>query len=196
MQKFVFMLGALLGSTSVVGCSAHDTSDVGSTAQTSELGCRRTHPTASGSFVASGNDAPDPFQEPRNPIVAVSASGHTITFTARNGETGTITLSDATASGEFHDASGLAQVWLAPFEGYRPSRPTSTIKLSGGAAETFAIVLGGAEASAMGGGFGFANPFGGHPPYAVAVHAVGDAIEISDPWRATGTITLSGVCAD
>jgi hypothetical protein len=155
--------------------------------------CPLTNPTATGAFVASGNESPDPFGEVKNPIISVTASGHTLTFTSKNGETGTITLSEATAAGQFQDAWGLAQVWLAPFDGPGPSRPTSTMRLSGGAGENFSIVLTGAEASALGGGFGFANPFEGSPPYAVAVRASGNTISISDPWGHAGTITLSGV---
>jgi hypothetical protein len=160
--------------------------------------CPSSHPSATGSFVASGNEAANPFENVPNPIVAVSASGNVLTFRARNGETGTITLSGATASGDFHDPYGLAQVWLGPFEGPQPNRPTKVMKLSGGDGVNFSITLDGAEASAMFGGFSFSNPFGGNPPYAVAVRASGDTISISDPWGGTGTIALSGVttCTD
>jgi hypothetical protein len=175
----------------LAGCASSDPAPASSSAALSS--CRTTHPAAQGTFAASGNAMTDPHSTPPNPIVRVSAEGESLRFVSMNGETGTITLRDATLSGEFHDDWGIAQVWIAPFSSGRPNVPVKSFELSGGAGQSMPFTFVGAEVSTQNGAFAFQGPLDGWPSYVVAVTAKDDTIELTDGWGATGTITLSGV---
>src|SRR5262245_14751270 len=198
MAKRLVVVGfALIGS--LCACSVAPQEGERASAQLASAACDVSSPTASGEFVASGNESPDPFGPTANPIVSVTASGHELTFTAKNGEHGTITLSGATATGSFQDDWGLAAVWLAPFDGAHPyPPPVKVMQLSGGAGVNHALSLEGAAATTRNGSFMFSSPFEGSQPYVVGVKGTGNTIAFTDAWGATATITLSGVqvCAD
>lgn len=181
------------------GCgTVEDTNHAGTEAQAQvrpnpSTSCRRTQPTATGSFVAPDSEPGSPTSDSQNPIVAVTAAGNTLTFTSWRGETGTITLLGATAEGGFRDRYGLYSAWLAPFQGARLNAPVPTMQLRGGEGKNHPIRFVGAEVATLSGGFGFYDVLG-NTLSVVAVKASGDTIAFSDAWGQTATITLSGVC--
>ncbi|PTL78507.1 hypothetical protein [Vitiosangium sp. GDMCC 1.1324] len=144
-------------------------------------------PTVSGSFTASGNSLNDLDANwaSKNPIVRVIGSGNTLTFIARNGESGTLTLSGATVSGAFNDPD-IAQSGLQGV--YAPG--TSWVRMDGGRTTySYYLTFTGATAQAS---FMFLQPILNFSSYAISVTGSGRVITFKDVWGATATLTLSG----
>lgn len=139
---------------------------------------------ATGSFAPSGNSFSEldyAFQA-KNPIIAVAASGNTLTLTSRNGDTGTITLQNTSVSGAFASLPqyGLNMVYTSG----------SQLGLSGLDAYQW-LTFSNATVSAPFNGFQFLDPIFFGPSFVTSVTGSGDKLIFTDVFGATGTVTLT-----
>ncbi len=144
-----------------------------------------TQPTVTGSFAPSGNSTSnlDSLFQAQNPIVRIEASGDTLTFTARNGETGALHLSGSSASGLAQATSG------AGFDAFRVIDSSHLGISSQGAYHPLTFT--GVSLTAPFDGFMFLDPIFNGPSWATQVSGVGNTVRVTDVFGATGVITLN-----